>query len=355
MRIVQVIDSLEIGGAEKMAVNYANALADEIEFSGLIATRCEGELKSQINSKVNYFFLEKKRTLDLRAALRLRKYCNTHKIQYIHCHTSSYFIAVLAKFLKPSLKIIWHDHNGLSEFINNQKNTILQVVSNCFSGIIVVNYQLKNWAEKQLHCNKVIYLPNFTEIKETAPVTTLKGSDGKRILCLANLRPQKNHFIVLDVAQQCKIDFPEWTFHLVGKDFQDDYAANIKNSITLNNLQDTVFIYGSKNDIANIIDQSDIAIFTSDSEGLPVALIEFGLAKKPVISTAVGEIPLIIDHMKNGYIVEPNNSQSFYIYLKELIKSPEVRSTFGNALNETIMKNNAQQAVIKNYLNWLED
>ena len=39
MRILQIIDSLEAGGAERMAVSYANALANEIEFSGLIATR----------------------------------------------------------------------------------------------------------------------------------------------------------------------------------------------------------------------------------------------------------------------------------------------------------------------------
>ena len=34
MRIAQVIDSLDVGGAEQMAVNYANALLKEISFSG---------------------------------------------------------------------------------------------------------------------------------------------------------------------------------------------------------------------------------------------------------------------------------------------------------------------------------
>lgn len=42
MRILQIIDSLAIGGAEKMAVNFANALVEEVEFSGLVATRKEG-------------------------------------------------------------------------------------------------------------------------------------------------------------------------------------------------------------------------------------------------------------------------------------------------------------------------
>ena len=41
MRIIQLIDSLETGGAERMAVNYANALQSKIEFSGF----CIGEVK----------------------------------------------------------------------------------------------------------------------------------------------------------------------------------------------------------------------------------------------------------------------------------------------------------------------
>ena len=73
MRIVQVIDSLEVGGAEKMAVNYANALSERIDFSGLIATRAEGNLKKQLNGKVSYLFLNRKGTIDFSAALRLKK------------------------------------------------------------------------------------------------------------------------------------------------------------------------------------------------------------------------------------------------------------------------------------------
>ena len=63
MRVVQIIDSLDAGGAERMAVNYANAMANEIEFSGLVTTRKEGDLKPQISINVSYLFLKKKRFL----------------------------------------------------------------------------------------------------------------------------------------------------------------------------------------------------------------------------------------------------------------------------------------------------
>ena len=59
LRIVQLIDSLEPGGAERMAVNYANSLATVIPFSALITTRKEGALKKQLSPKVSYLFLNK--------------------------------------------------------------------------------------------------------------------------------------------------------------------------------------------------------------------------------------------------------------------------------------------------------
>jgi glycosyltransferase involved in cell wall biosynthesis len=356
MRIVQIIDSLEVGGAEKMAVNYANSLAERIEFSGLIATRAEGDLKAQVAEKVNYYFLEKKKTIDFKAALRLKKYCKANQIEMIHAHSSSYFVAILTKFLYPKIQIIWHDHNGLSEFLTKKEIMTLKVASLFFSGIIVVNYQLKNWAVLELYCKKVIYFPNFTSVESAiSSHTSLKGIAGKRILCLANLRPQKNHFLLLDIAVKIKENFPEWTFHLVGKDFQDDYSAKIKTLIGSKELQDSVFVYGSKNDTTNIINQSDIGILTSDSEGLPVALIEYGLLKKPVVTTKVGEIPLIITHGINGFLVHRKDADAFYQQLIKLMNDAVLRKTFGIALCQTITENNSEEGVIGKYLNWLKN
>lgn len=355
MRILQIIDSLDIGGAEKMAINYANSLAATISFSGLVATRKEGNLKCQIDSKVHYLFLERTSTLDFNAIFRLRNYCKTNNIEYLQAHSSSFFTALLVKFLYFKIQIIWHDHNGLSEFLSTRKSMALKFASYFFKGIVVVNYQLKKWAEKTLYCKNVIYLANFTaqnqhEIKETS----LKGTDGKRILCLANLRFQKNHFLLIDVARQLKISHPDWSFHLVGKDFEDDYSRNVNAAIVANNLSDTVFVYGSKNDINYIIEQSAIAVLTSQSEGLPVALLEYGLHKKAVVSTEVGEIPLIVKNGASGFIVSKFDSVAFYDSLLILIENEALRDTFGAQLYTTILENNSEKAVLKKYLNWIQ-
>ncbi len=354
MRIVQIIDSLNVGGAEKMAVNYANSLASELEFSALVATREEGLLKNQIQSNVEYLFLEKNRKIDVSAVKRLKSYCKENRVNYIHPHGSSYFIAFLLKLIYPKIKIVWHCHYGLMEFWGMRKLFFLKLSSLSFSGIITVNNRLEEWAKNKLHCKNVIYLPNYTSVDSPQTETTkLLGIEGKRILCLANLRYQKNHFLLLEVAEKLQESHPDWSFHLVGNDLNDDYSEKIKTIIKERQLGN-VFIYGVKNDTANIIKQSEITILTSDTEGLPVALVEYGLLAKPTVSTNVGEIPLMIKNNENGFIVPVKNSTAFYEALVKLTDDENLRVKFGQNFYKTISENNSEEAVIKKYLSWVK-
>lgn len=356
MRILQIIDSLEAGGSERMAVNYANELAKDIEFSGIVVTRKEGSLLSQINDKTHYFYLNKKSLFDLRAIIKLRRIVVKNKINIIHVHSTSFFIAFLIKMTKPSLKLIWHDHYGDSEFLEKRPMFALRIIIPFFYGVIAVNNKLKYWAQKKLKKKNTIYLPNFAsfEFKDDGE-TMLNGTDGKRIVCLANLRKQKNHFLIIDAAQKLKISYPDWTFHFVGKDFEDDYAAQIKNLIVKLNLENHIFLYGSKNDIKNILNQSEIGVLTSVSEGLPVSILEYGLSKMPIIVSNVGEIPNFVVSKINGYVFQSNDSDDFYKSLVDLIENKKLRFEFGSQLYNTVEENFSHKSIIKQYLKWLKE
>lgn len=355
MRILQIIDSLEAGGAERMAVNYANALAKEIEFSGLVVTRKEGSLLNQVNKKVSYLYLKKINAIDIKAVYKLRKFVKENKVEIVQAHSTSFFTAFLLKIIYPSVKLIWHDHYGNSEFLLQRPVLSLRLILPFYNGIITVNQQLKLWSEQKIHFKNVIYLPNFPSQDDTdSEHTILKGIQGKRIVSLANLRVQKNHFLLLDVANKVKISHPEWTFHLIGKDFEDEYSKKIRNLIVEYKLENTVYIYGSRQDVKNILDQSSIGILTSKSEGMPVALLEYGLHKKAVVVTIVGEIPLLIEDGVNGFLVESGNFQQFYNSLVKLMEDEALNYDFGNALHHNIINNYSEKIVINQYLNWLE-
>ncbi|TDD75990.1 glycosyltransferase family 4 protein [Flavobacterium caseinilyticum] len=355
MRILQLIDSLESGGAERMAVNYANALAGQISFSGLIATRKEGTLLNQLHPGISYLFLNKKRRIDFNALFKLRLYIKQNKVTIIHAHGTSFFLAFLLKATYPSVQLIWHDHYGDSEFLSKRPLAALKVILPFFNGIISVNQKLKIWASEKLKFSNTIYLPNFPSEKNSVDQrTVLEGEDSKRIVCLANLREQKNHFLLLEVAMKVKVTHPDWTFHLVGKDFNDGYAAQIRHLIGKNNLGKKVFLYGSREDIKNILQQSTIAVLSSQSEGLPLALLEYGLAKKPVVVTAVGEISSVVQNGKNGFLVASQSVEAFYEAIVYLIENETLRTNFGNELYATIKKEYSEEGVLQMYLNWLQ-
>ena len=354
MRILQIIDSLEAGGAERMAVNYANALADVVAFSGLVVTRKEGALLNQVGKKVSYLFLNKKGTIDLKALFALRKFALENRVEVIHAHSTSFFLAFLLKLLLPSLQLIWHDHYGDSEFLSKRPSLALRMMLPFFNGIIAVNQNLKIWAEQKMYFKNVVYLPNFPSLDINIPGNTvLKGIKGKRIVSLANLRVQKNHFLLLEVAKKMQISHPEWTFHLVGKDFEDDYSRQIKNLISEFNLDNNFFIYGSKPDVQNILEQSNIAVLTSQSEGLPVALLEYGWYAKPIVVTNVGEIPLLIQDGVNGFMVGTGKTQLFYDSLVKLMENETLQNDFGKALQQTINNDYSEKSVIEKYLGCL--
>ena len=355
MRIIQLIDSLDAGGAEKMAVNYANSLATEIAFSGLVATRREGVLRSQINADVSYRYLNKKKSIDFKAIFKLRNFCKDNRVNFIHAHGTSFFIAVLVKLVMPSLKIIWHDHNGNRDTQSKFSNKVLWFSAIFFQGVIVVNQRLKYWMINELRSKNVIYLPNYTVV-DAAQITNteLNGAAGKRILHLANLRNPKNHSLLIAVADKVQMSHPEWTFHMVGKDAEDSYSKGLKAAIKDMELGKTVYIYGQKNDIGNIISQSDICVLCSTYEGLPVALLEYGIYGKPVVVTDVGEMPLIVKNGENGFVVPSDNVEEFCTALTHLMDSTELRNRLGTALEQTILSDNSEKAVIANYLSWLK-
>lgn len=356
MRILQLIDSLEVGGAERMAINYANALLDHVDFSGIVATRKEGKLKTLLDSNLFFECLSKRGTFDFIAIFKLRSICKRNDIDFVHAHGTSYFTAFLLKLVHFKIKIIWHEHAGARSKERSIHNIVLWAIARFFSGIIVVNHDLEVWCKQKLNFNQVIYLPNFTAINGSELKTTqLHGVAGKRIVCLANLRHPKNHRLLLDVAINFRKSNPHWTFHFIGKDANDDYSQELKSIIGRHNLSQNVFIYDSCQDIDHILEQTTIGVLSSSSEGLPISLLEYGMHKKAVVVTHVGEMPLIVEDGVNGFVVPSESVSLFSDALDRLSKSDSLRNNFGNALGEKIQKEHSENAVIAKYIYWLKN
>lgn len=347
MRILQLIDSLEAGGAERMAVNYANALSEKIFMSSLVATRKEGVLKQQLAGKVSYMFLNKKNRVDLKSIVRLRSFVIEHKINIVHAHGTSFFTAFLLKLIYPGIKIIWHEHYGARVSQSRMGNIILFFSSIFFSSIFVVNHQLEVWVKKNLFSSEVCFIPNFATLDLRQKKTTLlNGLDERRIVCLANLKAPKNHFSILTAFKEMKLNDLGWTLHLIGKDYRDSYSIFLKDFIRVNNLENSIFLYGSKNDVGHILAQATIGILASGAEGFPVTILEYGLAKLPVVSTNVGYCSEIIEDNVNGLLFNPSDNLQIQNQLHKMISDKQLRERFSLELHKSVLNNYSEDKII---------
>src|SRR5438128_7724644 len=94
--IMQVVDTLDMGGAERVAVNLANKLPRDIFESHLCVTRRSGPLAEFVQPHVKRFELGRRSTADARAVSRLVSHLRKYRVSIVHAHGASLFISALA-------------------------------------------------------------------------------------------------------------------------------------------------------------------------------------------------------------------------------------------------------------------
>lgn len=349
MRVLQLIDSLAAGGAERMAVNYANGLSEQISFSALVATRDEGELKEQLQEVVSYLFLGRKSTLDFNAIFRLKAFVKRNEITIVHAHGTSFFTAFLLKIVYPKVNIIWHEHYGARVKETLLENWILFICTRFFNSILVVNLELEQWVRDTLRFKKVFFIPNFAvECDSAVKVTFLQGEAGKRIVCLANLKNPKNHLALVNAFHELQLQQEGWSLHFVGKIYNDAYSDAIKAYIATNLLQDCVFLLDVRSDVTAILSQATIGVLASTAEGFPVSLLEYGLAKLAVVSTNVGYCSEIIQDGVTGLLFDPTIPLDLQHQLYNIIaESNENRTKIGLNLQKVVQSHYSKEALLR--------
>ena len=333
-----------------MAINLANSLANRIEFSGICATRKEGLLKSQITSGAHYSFLEKKSVLDFKAILKLHRYVIKNRVEILHAHGTSFFLGFIIKLLNPKLKLVWHDHLGKRSKQSISEYPLLYLCSKFFNGIIVVNKELLVWVKSNLLCKKTVFLPNFLNNEFNKELVTLQKNNSEllKLVCVANLKAPKNHLNLLKAFKIVLDQHENVELKLIGKKYGDNYQEQIQDYLKLNDLESKVILLGEQNDILKCLVDSSIGILASDSEGLSMAILEYGMAGLPVIITNVGECPNIIG--SNGKVVKVNDPEDLAENILFYINNEALRKIDALNFRKIIIENYSEDAVLPELL-----
>lgn len=344
MKILHLIDSLNPGGAERMAVSYVNALVEQGIEAHLWATREEGLLKGTLKPEVHYRFLKRKGPVGLKALFAASSQIKKENIRLIHAHSTSWFFGTLLKWLNPTVKLVWHDHYGSRYLSNKQVNKTLIFCSRYFDRTFAVNRNLVLWHQTHLKQSQNEFIPNFVISKACEFITVSEKNTSKIIVCVANLRKPKNHHLLIHAFANVHKIAPDWSLQLIGKQFPDAYSDSLHELINRYSLHDTVCFLGERGDIFKHLQNTAIGVLSSDMEGLPMTILEYALAGLPVVTTDVGFCREVVQGF--GKLVPPGDVEALAKALLEYIQQPQQRRYDAGLLQQHILKHYTETAVI---------
>jgi glycosyltransferase involved in cell wall biosynthesis len=333
---MQMTDTLRPGGTERVAVNLANLLPRDQYAAYLCTTREDGSLARLVAADVMRLRLNRTHRFDGRAMCHLVAFLRAQHIDIIHAHGSALFVAAAASRFPPHPAVIWHDHFGRCE-IDGRPAWLYRWALRHARGVIAVNQRLADWSREELGlpADRVWYVPNFVcEPEENVPPPDLPGTPGARIVCVANFRPQKDHFTLLSAMTWVVRRVPAAHLLLVGDVGDRAYVSAIREAIARQRLEHQVSVLGQRDDVQALLRACDIGVLSSTSEGLPLALLEYGLAGLAVVATDVGQCAEVLDHGDAGLLVPSGAPDLLAEALITLLCSPERRAAAGARLRQ---------------------
>lgn len=336
--VLHLIDTLEIGGAERMAVNLVNQLPYDRFRAHLCTTRGEGPFAQDVGPMVPRLRLGRRWRFDLFAILKLVGYIRSNNIRILHAHGSALFLARVAAAVVPGVRVMWHNHYGLLESTDRPAWIYRWAVRNA-AAVINVNAALASWARIRLGVPacRVWQLNNFVVLsKGSGALPELPGLPHLRVVCVANLRPVKGHRDLLEALAMVSKRVPGVHLLLVGAAPDPEYRAVLDEDVRRLGLGSSISFLGQREDVQAILGQCSVAVLSSHHEGLPVALLEYGVAGLAVVATDAGECAEVLDGGNCGTIVEIGNPLAFALALERVLTDQALRLQLATGFRDRV-------------------
>lgn len=348
--VMQITDTLACGGSERVALNLANLLPRARFRSYLCTTRQDGSLADRVETDVGRLCLGRKRTLDVRAFRRLLGFIRNKNIRILHAHGYAVLTACMVSRFAPRRAVVWHVHSG--RYATEPRwSGLYRLLTKGVNGILAVNEPLADWARVQLNfpAEQIWYFPNFIVKPMVATIANqLPGKPGKRIICVANLRPQKDHLTLIRAMARVVREVPDAHLLLVGKHGEPvDTFDLIMQQIHRKLLEHNVTLLGQCEDIFPLLHACDIGVLSSLSEGLPLALLEYGMAGLPTVATRAGQCAQVLDEGRTGLLVPPQAPDQLADSLLSLLMSSQQRAVFGKHFKRRVQELYSPERVIR--------
>lgn len=186
--------------------------------------------------------------------------------------------------------------------------------------VILTSEDLDNWGR----------MPNITHIPNPRPFACGKASDllGQKVLAVGRYEYQKNFPALIRIWAEVVKEYPDWVFEIVG---DGPLRSQLTKLVEELNLQGSVLLSRSTNDIRSHYERASVMLLTSEYEGLPMVLLEAQAMGLPIVAYACPTGPRdIVTDGEDGYLITPGDADTFAKRLGELMSDAELRQRMGN-------------------------
>ncbi|EJV82567.1 glycosyltransferase family 4 protein [Bacillus mycoides] len=292
---------------------------------------------------------------NLHAYKKLKSIIDQNKYHIIHCHTPmGGVIARLAaqKARRQGTKVVYTAHGFhfckgspyMNWLLYYPIERILAAHTDC---LITINQEDYDLAVKHRFPVKDIKLVHGVgiDVQRFTPVTEIEKRELKLqcgyksqdflMFYAAEFNKNKNQSFLIRVLAQLKSEMPHAKLLLAGEGPLMEECKKIATQLGVSNM---VHFLGYRNDIASLLQMSDLAVASSYREGLPVNIMEAMACGLPVIATDNrGHRELIISN-KNGWIIDRDDIKAMADRIKGISINPKVLAQMGQH-GCTIIKN----------------
>lgn len=317
-----------------------------------------GPLAVRLNKQeIPVHFLQRSPGIDLSYPFKLAKLMKKEAVDVLHLHNpTALFYGALAGKISRISRIIYTEHGRdfSSSWKVKQANRLL---SNIVDEIVVVAEHGRRYLileEGFLSCRiRKIYngvdseaFSNKSEIRRDI-LRSLGLREYTRIIgVVARLDPIKNHAGLLKAMIKVSSVFPQAALLIIG---DGPLRTKLEEQVSEMDLKKSIIFLGSRSDIPKLLNIMDVFVLPSLSEGLPLTLIEACAAGKPIVATAVGGNPEIVENGVNGLLVPSEDVEALSAAIIAILSDKRKAQQMGVKSWERFKEFFTVETMVKNY------
>jgi len=353
MRILFILHSHKLGGAEKHALTLMTALRElnhDIFFAGPTDSWIGENAK---DAGIPCFHVPMHGLPDIWSHAKVLWGIKKFRINLVHAHlTRGAFYGGLDSKLAgiPAISTA-HATNTWKHFRYSRR--IIAVSEAVKTSLIkkgLDDKKITTIYNGVLHCAKTTLQQRI----ENRSRLNLEDKDVALFMAARFIR-DKGHDILIKALAALLRDHPSFRVHLfLAGEIEGPWADYIRDLVSKHDLATRVHFLGFRDDIAEILPSMDIVIMPSRREAISLAILEACAAGIPTIGASVGGIPEAVDNGKSGLLFPPGDFGALALCIRDLAVNPQQRKKMGEKARQLFEKKFTLSNMVKKTLDVYE-